>query len=213
MCVGPEQLEVMSMPIPSFGSDELLVCVRAASLNPVDFKFLAGSIKFINWLVGIPTCGAYCVPGSLFCLQWLCWRRNIRFLMLLGFDVAGYVVAAGKDCRRFHVGDEVFAMADFTQRGALAEYCVIKEDRCAKKPQHLTYEDAAELSLVSQTSWEALVERCNLKAGQKVLVLGGAGGTGSVAIQMALYCGANVVATTASTRNVSFIYVFLNVLL
>jgi len=97
---------------------------------------------------------------------------------VLGFDLAGYVVGRGSACNRFNVGDAVFAMAEFTQRGALAEYCVIKEERCALKPEHLSYEEAASLPLVGQTTWQALVELGHLQARQKVLILGGSGGTG-----------------------------------
>jgi len=106
--------------------------------------------------------------------------------------------------RRFKPGDEVYARPDTDRIGAFAEFISIKEDAVANKPKELTMEEAASIPLVGLTAWQALIERANLKRGQKVLIHAGSGGVGTFAIQLAKHLGA-IVATTTSTANLDWV--------
>ena len=165
------------MPEPVMNDDDVLVEVYAAGLNHLDLRIKSGEFKML-------------VPYS--------------FPLILGHDVAGKVVAVGKNVRQFAVGDEVFARPRDGRIGAFAEKIAIHQDDAAKKPNNLSMADAAGLPLVALTAWQALVETAQVKAGQKVFIHAGTGGVGTVAIQLAKYLGA-FVATTASTANVDFV--------
>ena len=165
------------MPEPVMNDDDVLVEVYAAGLNHLDLRIKSGEFKML-------------VPYS--------------FPLILGHDVAGKVVAVGKNVRQFSVGDEVFARPRDGRIGAFAEKIAIHQDDAAKKPNNLSMADAAGLPLVALTAWQALVETAQVKAGQKVFIHAGTGGVGTVAIQLAKYLGA-FVATTASTANVDFV--------
>ena len=165
------------MPEPVMNDDDVLVEVCAAGLNHLDLRIKSGEFKML-------------VPYS--------------FPLILGHDVAGKVVAVGKNVRQFAVGDEVFARPRDSRIGAFAEKIAIHQDDVAKKPSNLSMADTAGLPLVALTAWQALVETAQVKAGQKVFIHAGAGGVGTVAIQLAKYLGA-FVATTASTANVDFV--------
>jgi NADPH:quinone reductase-like Zn-dependent oxidoreductase len=149
----------------------------AASVNPLDLKIRGGSLKLI-------------LP--------------YRLPFVLGNDLAGVVVRVGSRVQRFKRGDEVYARPDQDRIGAFAEFISIKEDAVASKPKELTMEEAASIPLVGLTAWQALIERANLKAGQKVLVHAGSGGVGTFAIQLAKHVGA-LVATTTSTANLDWV--------
>lgn len=164
-------------PEPVMGDDDVLVQVHAAGLNHLDLRIKSGEFKML-------------VP--------------YQFPLILGHDVAGVVIAVGKNVRRFAVGDEIFSRPRDGRIGALAERIAIHQDDVAKKPANLSMADAAGLPLVALTAWQALVEMAQVKAGQKVLIHAGAGGVGSVAIQLAKYLGAQV-ATTTSAANVDFV--------
>jgi NADPH:quinone reductase-like Zn-dependent oxidoreductase len=165
------------VPDPQVGDDDVLVRIRAASVNPLDLKTRGGDLKAI-----LP----YRVP------------------FVLGNDLAGEVVAVGVSVTRFAVGDEVYARPDKNRIGAFAELIGIHQDDVAAKPTTLTMEEAASIPLVGLTSWQALVERANLQPGQKVLVHAGSGGVGTIAIQLAKHLGASV-ATTTSTANIDLV--------
>jgi alcohol dehydrogenase len=165
------------MPDPEVRNDDVLVQIYAASVNPVDFKIRDGKLKFI-----LP----YRLPFAL------------------GNDLAGVVVRVGSAVRRFKPGDEVYARPDKDRIGAFAEFISIKEDAVANKPKKLTMEEAASIPLVGLTAWQALIERANLKSGQKVLIHAGSGGVGTFAIQLAKHLGA-IVATTTSTANLDWV--------
>jgi NADPH:quinone reductase-like Zn-dependent oxidoreductase len=122
----------------------------------------------------------------------------------LGHDVAGVVVRVGSRVRRFKPGDEVYARPADGRIGAFAEFIAIKEDDVAIKPKALTMEEAASIPLVGLTAWQALIERANLRKGQRVLIHAGSGGVGTFAIQLAKHVGATV-ATTTSTANVDLV--------
>ena len=165
------------MPDPEVRGDDVLVQIHAASVNPLDLKIRGGSLKLI-------------LP--------------YRLPFVLGNDLAGVVVRVGSRVRRFKRGDEVYARPDQDRIGAFAEFISIKEDAVASKPKELTMEEAASIPLVGLTAWQALIERANLKAGQKVLVHAGSGGVGTFAIQLAKHVGA-LVATTTSTANLDWV--------
>jgi NADPH:quinone reductase-like Zn-dependent oxidoreductase len=165
------------MPDPEVRDDDVLVQIHAASVNPLDLKIRGGSLKLI-------------LP--------------YRLPFVLGNDLAGVVVRVGSRVRRFKRGDEVYARPDQDRIGAFAEFISIKEDAVASKPKELTMEEAASIPLVGLTAWQALIERANLKAGQKVLVHAGSGGVGTFAIQLAKHVGA-FVATTTSTANLDWV--------
>ncbi|HEU4639597.1 MAG TPA: NADP-dependent oxidoreductase, partial [Candidatus Binatia bacterium] len=165
------------MPDPEVRDDDVLVQIHAASVNPLDLKIRGGSLKLI-------------LP--------------YRLPFVLGNDLAGVVVRVGSRVRRFKRGDEVYARPDQDRIGAFAEFISIKEDAVASKPKDLTMEEAASIPLVGLTAWQALIERANLKAGQKVLVHAGSGGVGTFAIQLAKHVGA-LVATTTSTANLDWV--------
>jgi alcohol dehydrogenase len=165
------------MPEPEVREDDVLVRVHAAGVNVLDSKIKNGEFKRI-------------LP--------------YRLPIILGHDVAGVVVRVGARVRRFKPGDEVFARPADGRIGAFAEYIAISEADVAKKPERLTMEEAASIPLVGLTAWQALIERAQLKKGQKVLIHAGSGGVGTLAIQLAKHVGATV-ATTTSTANVDLV--------
>ena len=127
-----------------------------------------------------------------------------RLPLVLGNDLAGTVVRVGSSVTRFAVGDEVYARPDKDRIGTFAELIAVHQDDLAPKPATLTMAEAASLPLVALTAWQALVERAHVQPGQKVLIHAGAGGLGSIAVQLAKALGAHV-ATTASTAKVDLV--------
>lgn len=123
---------------------------------------------------------------------------------MLGHDVAGTVISTGAKVRGFETGDQVYARPRDFRVGAFAERIAIDESDVARAPASISTMEAASLPLVALTAWQALVEMGNVTAGQKVLIHGGSGGVGSVAIQLAKYLGATV-ATTVSGKNADFV--------
>ena len=172
-----ESLRAGEVPEPALRDDEVLVQVHAAGVNQLDFKIRNGEFKLI-----LP----YRVP------------------FVLGHDVAGVVTQVGSRVRQFKVGDEVYARPDDFRIGTFAEFVAVKEDSLAIKPNNITMEEAASIPLVGLTAWQALVEKANLKKGQKVFIQAGSGGVGTFAIQLAKHLGATV-ATTTSAGNVALV--------
>lgn len=162
------------MPEPEVRDHDVLVAVHAAALNLLDAKIRDGEFKLI-------------LP--------------YRLPLILGNDVAGVVVRVGSKVRRFKPGDEVYARPSKDRIGTFAELIAMDEADVALKPRNLTMDEAASIPLVALTAWQVLIERANLKKGQKVLVHAGSGGVGTFAIQLAKHLGATV-ATTTSTTNV-----------
>jgi NADPH:quinone reductase-like Zn-dependent oxidoreductase len=165
------------IPDPELHDEDVLVQIHAASVNPLDLKIRDGKLKPI-------------LP--------------YRLPLILGNDLAGVVLQVGPGVRRFKPGDEVYARPDKDRIGAFAELIAIREDAVAIKPKRLTMEEAASIPLVGLTAWQALVERANLKAGQKVLIHAGSGGVGTMAVQLAKHLGA-IVATTTSAANLEWV--------
>ena len=172
-----DRVRAADVPEPELREDDVLVDVRAAGLNMLDSKIRSGEFKRI-------------LP--------------YRLPLILGHDVAGVVVRVGSRVRRFKAGDEVYARPADGRIGAFAEFIGIKEEDVAIKPKALSMEEAASIPLVGLTAWQALIERANLKRGQKVLTHAGSGGVGTFAIQLARHVGATV-ATTTSTANVDLV--------
>jgi len=165
------------MPMPEPREDDVLIQIHAAGVNPVDSKIRDGEFKLI-------------LP--------------YRLPLILGNDLAGVVVRVGSRARRFKPGDEVYARPQKDHIGTFAEFIAVKEDAVALKPTALTMEEAASIPLVGLTAWQALIEKGQLKSGQKVLIHAGSGGVGTLAIQLAKHVGATV-ATTTSARNIELV--------
>ncbi|WP_458107227.1 NADP-dependent oxidoreductase [Arthrobacter sp. R3-55] len=171
-----EPLQQIDVPEPVLGEHDVLVQVHAAGLNQLDEKIRLGEFKQI-----LP----YKLP------------------QVLGHDVAGVVLQVGPQVRSFKPGDEVFARPGNESIGTFAERIALAEEDLAIKPRTITMEEAGSLPLVALTAWQALVERGNVGPGRKVFIHAGAGGVGSIAIQLAKYLGATV-ATTVSAGNKDF---------
>jgi alcohol dehydrogenase len=162
---------------PFVNEDEVLVQIHAAGVNLLDSKIRNGEFKLI-----LP----YKPPFTL------------------GHDVAGVVTKVGSGVTKFKIGDEVYARPKDHRIGTFAELIAIKEDDVAMKPKNLTMEEAASIPLVGLTVWQALIEKANLKKGQKVFIQAGSGGVGTFAIQLAKHLGATV-ATTTSAANINLV--------
>jgi NADPH:quinone reductase-like Zn-dependent oxidoreductase len=179
-CYGPPEvlaLEDVERPVPA--DDQVLVKVRAASINPLDWHYMRAK----PYLMRIET--GFGAPA------------NAR----LGVDFAGVVESVGKDVTRFKPGDAVFG----GKFGALAEFVAVSEDgSLAMKPQGLSYEQAAAVNIAAVTALQALRDRAGLKAGQSVLINGASGGVGTFAVQIAKSLGAEVTGV-CSTRNVELV--------
>lgn len=165
------------MPVPEIQPDEVLVEIHAAGINLLDSKIRNGEFKLI-----LP----YKTP------------------FVLGHDVAGIVTKVGGNVQQFKVGDEVYARPADHHVGTFAEYIAINEADVAIKPKKLSMEEAASIPLVGLTAWQALIEKGNLKKGQKVFIQAGSGGVGTFAIQLAKHLGATV-ATTTSAVNIQLV--------
>jgi NADPH:quinone reductase-like Zn-dependent oxidoreductase len=170
-------LQESNVPEPTVGERDVLVRVQAAGLNVLDEKIRAGEFKQI-----LP----YALP------------------LIPGNDVAGTVIRVGSKVSAFKPGDEVYARPDQDRIGTFAERIAVDEADLALKPASIRMEEAGSLPLVALTAWQALVERGHVQPGQKVLIHAGAGGVGSIAIQLAKHLGATV-ATTASAANLEFV--------
>ena len=170
---GPDRVRAGETTEPEVGENDVLIQIHAAGVNPLDFKIRNGEFKQI---------------------------MPYRLPLILGNEAAGVAVRIGSRVRRFKPGDEVYAKTGKGRIGTFAEFIAIAEDDVAHKPKALTMEEAASIPLVGLTAWQALVERANLKKGQRVLIQAGSGGVGTFAIQLARHLGA-IVATTASAAN------------
>lgn len=174
---GPDSFELQDVAVPDVESDELLVRVIATAINPLDYQIRRGD-----------------------------YPEHVPLPAITGHDVSGVVEKVGPGVNDFAVGDEVF----YTPRifgpkgGSYAEYNVVPESLVTHKPANLSHEEAASLTLVGGTAWESLVTRAKLSPAESVLIHGGAGGVGSIAIQLAKAMGATVY-TTALGRDIEFV--------
>ena len=176
---GPEVLEIRVVQEPVPGDSQILITVRAASINPFDITMMSGMLKD---------------------------RMPLSFPVTPGGDFAGAVTAVGKNVAGFAVGDEVYGSAHIANggSGSMAEKTVANADNTARKPRNTTFVETAALPLVGASAVQALEDHMKLAHGQKILIHGGAGGIGHIAIQLAKAIGAHV-ATTVGTRDVFFV--------
>lgn len=171
--------ETMEIAKPAVKPGYVLIAVKASSVNPVDTKIRSGAYGHIS-------------P---------------EFPAVLHGDVAGVIAEVGEGVEDFKVGDEVYGCAGGVkgESGALSEFMLADAHLIAKKPTSLSFEEAAALPLVSITAWEALVDKVNIQKGQTVLVHGGAGGVGHIAVQLAKALGADVYATVSSSEKAKLV--------
>ena len=170
---GPDAMVLQDVPEPVVGPRDVLVEVRAASLNPVDAKIRAGGLKLL---------------------------LKVRPPIPLGCDVAGVGKAVGGEGTRFRVGDEVYGRLEKERMGGLAERVAADERVLASKPKSIGFDEASSLPLVTLTALQCLRDTARLEQGQRVLIHAGAGGLGSVAVQLAKTMGLHVI-STASAKN------------
>ena len=170
---------IEEIEIPQITDNEVLVQVKAISINPVDVKTRAGK-------------GLY---GRL---------KELKPL-IIGWDISGIITQKGNDVLDFEVGYEVFGMVNFPGHGkAYAEYVAVPASHLALKPASISFEEAAAATLAALTAWQALVTNAKIKAGNRVLIHGAAGGVGHYATQIAKFLGAYVIGTS-SANNKDFV--------
>ncbi|MGE8534302.1 MAG: zinc-binding dehydrogenase [Chryseobacterium sp.] len=167
---GPEVLEVTESPAPFItNSSQVLVKVRATSVNPLDYQVRRGD-----------------------------YASQFELPITTGHDIAGDVVAVGEAVTKWQPGDKVYYSPRFGGPGSYAEYHITDESSLSGMPDNISYEEAAAIPLIGGTVWEMLVVRAQIKKGDRILILGGAGGVGSLAIQVAKSLGAYVYTTGQS---------------
>jgi NADPH:quinone reductase-like Zn-dependent oxidoreductase len=174
---GPFRSVEIARPVPA--ANQVLVRVRASGLNPLDTKIRSGSAAHAR----------HSLPA------------------ILGIDLAGVVEAVGADVSTFRVGDEVYGMTGGVggNQGSQAQFAAVDAALLAHKPANLSMREAAALPLVAITAWEGLVDRAHLQAGQTLLVQGGAGGVGHIAVQIGLALGARVYATALGESDLAYL--------
>ncbi|SFD22242.1 NADPH:quinone reductase [Chitinophaga sp. CF118] len=173
---GVENLVITEVPIPQISKDEVLIQVKAISINPVDVKARANE--------GV-----------------LAWVTNGERPEILGWDVSGIVVAVGTNVTAFKKDDEVFGMINFMGSGrTYAEYVAAPASQIALKPSNVSHEEAAAATLAALTAWQSLVTRVKIKAGDKILIHAAAGGVGHFAVQIARYLGAYIIGTSSAVN-------------
>ena len=181
---GPEVLAFADVPMPVPGPRDLLVQVHAVSVNPVDGKHRHRG--------GAP---GEAVPGGV---------------QILGWDAAGIVAAVGPAVVNFAVGDEVYFAGDITRPGSYAEFVAVDERIVGHKPRTLSFAEAAAIPLTALTAWEGMIENMDAQRGsgvnpRTILIVGGAGGVGSIATQIARQvCGLRVIATASRPETAAF---------
>jgi NADPH:quinone reductase-like Zn-dependent oxidoreductase len=180
-CGSADVLKCEEIEKPTAGDDEVLIKVRAASVNPADYHLMRGAPYIARMLFGLgkPTTTR---PGRP------------------GHDVAGQVEAVGRSVTQFQRGDEVFGSC----RGAFAEYACASESALVIKPDNVTFEQAASVPVAAYTALQGLRDKGKIQPGQKVLINGAAGGVGTFAVQIAKWLGAEVTGV-CSTRNVEMV--------
>lgn len=170
-------LEIIEEDIPVINASQVLVKVRAFSINPVEYKIRRGDLKFIT---------------------------GKKFPMRLGSDICGEVVEVGAHVIGFKPGDQIYGMLNYMKSGGYTEYIAVKPDIITYKPQNLTHEESAALPMAGLTALQALRNLAGLKPGDKVLINGASGGVGHCAVQIAVALGAEVTAV-CSSKNTAFV--------
>ncbi len=170
----PSVFQIAELPKPVVAPNQVLIKVTASSVNPIDTKIRSGLVPAVT----------------------------SPFPAVLNVDVAGEIVEVGGNVNGFKVGDRIVAMGGGVKGhdGALAEFMRIDQEFITKIPESITDEKAAVMPVVGLTAWEALISRANIRSGQKILIHGGAGGVGHIALQIAVSMGAEVTATVSDTE-------------
>jgi alcohol dehydrogenase len=173
---GPEVIGITEVPEPTLAKEMYLVDIFAASINPFDIHLVSGAMKD---------------------------RIPLQLPVTLGSDFAGKLIKVPEGQNQYHLGDEVYGQASILSgnSGAWAEKVAVKALTLAHKPSNVSFIEAASLPLVGTSALQALNEHLHLTKGQKILIHGGSGGIGSVAIQLAKHLGA-IVATTVSSAGI-----------
>jgi NADPH:quinone reductase-like Zn-dependent oxidoreductase len=170
---GPEELRLEEFTLADPGPGQILVRVKAAAANPMDWKEFKGEMKLMT---------------------------GRKFPRGLGHDFAGIVEAVGPHVTRFKVGDAVYGAAGLKVAGAFAEALVTDDKTVFLKPPPLSFEEAAALTIVAATAWTALIDKAKLQAGQQVFIAGCLGGVGRIAVQIAGIRGAEVTGSCSASR-------------
>jgi NADPH:quinone reductase-like Zn-dependent oxidoreductase len=170
----PDVLRFEEVPKPAPQDNEILIQLRAASVNPLDFHNMRGHVRMMSGL------------------------RSPKET-ILGCDIAGQVEAVGKDVTQFQPGDEVFGVTGFGGRG-FAEYVCAKQDKLALKPSNISFEEAAAVPIAGLTALQGLRDKGRIQPGQKVAIDGASGGVGTFAVQIAKAFGAEVAAVCSSSK-------------
>jgi NADPH:quinone reductase-like Zn-dependent oxidoreductase len=173
---GPELMRYADAPDPVAGAGEVVIDIHAASVNGADYKVRLGNGRY----------------------------KLDKFPHILGRDFSGLVSALGAGATDFKIGDAVFGVTEQGIEGTYAEKIAISEKLVAKKPASLSHVDAAALGLISLTALTAIEDTAPLKAGETILIQGGAGGVAGFAVQLAKHIGAKVI-TTASAGNLAYV--------
>lgn len=170
---GPEVLQLTELGVPRPGPGQVLVKVRATSINAADYRMMRANPFLVRLMNGLlrPT------------------KRRV-----LGQDVAGVVTELGPGVTRFAIGDEVFGETPMQGEGAFAEYAVVQEHSLARKPTALRFDEAAAVPLAATTALQALRDAAKVTEGDRVLIVGAGGGVGLFAVQIARALGAHVTA-------------------
>lgn len=177
---GSEVVEInKNAPKPTVSSGHILVEVHAAGVNPVDWKIREGYMRQM---------------------------APLKFPATLGGDFSGVIAEVGEGVSGFKKGDEVYGQASILRGGSssFAEFASVDVNTTAHKPKNTSHVEAAALPLTGVSAWQALVDHIGLSRGEKILIHGGAGGIGSIAIQLAKYLGAYV-ATTVSAKDIQYV--------
>jgi NADPH:quinone reductase-like Zn-dependent oxidoreductase len=174
---GHDEIRIDDVELPSPGATQVRVKIAAAAVNPIDWKISTGAMQAV-------------LP--------------LEFPYTLGCDLAGTVEAVGEAVQGFSPGDAVFGYPHLMRSGAFAEATLIEANELAHAPKSIPLDEVAALPVAAITAWDGLMVHGGIEAGQKIVVLGGAGGVGSAAIQLARWRGAEVFATT-SPRNIDFV--------
>ncbi len=177
----PDELKLEEVTKPTPKDDEVLVKIKASSINRADLYMLKGSPFVIRLENGFTP------------------KKKI-----LGADIAGQVEAVGKNVKEFKVGDEVFGDISANGWGGFAEYVSVKENALVAKPTNITFEEAAAVPMASVTALQGLQDKGQIQPNQKVLIYGASGGVGTWAVQISKSFGTHVTAV-CSTRNVEMI--------
>ena len=170
---GRDKLQLMDLPIPGIGPHDVLIRIKAAGVNPVDWKIREGFLREV-------------LPHE--------------FPIILGWDMAGVVEKVGPEVTNYQSGDEVYAYSRLpvVHYGTYAEYIALPADIVAKKPENLSFEQAASIPLTALTAYQSLFDAGRLQSGQTVLIHAAAGGVGGFAVQLAKHRGATVIGTARS---------------